>query len=157
MVWDSSLPAGADKIKDSDNNIRANNDAIETVLGTNLTVGPTTIQDAILGDGTKGRQLRGSVLKIDDGTNASTLKCTLTNRWNGDVIAETDNVAKDATTGDFTLNAAGTVLTVEATGLTGNCVYCIANLWRNPIADLEADASPISNDIYKDNDFLFCI
>ncbi len=38
MAWDASKPAGADKIKDSDDNIRANNAAIEAVLG-NLTAG----------------------------------------------------------------------------------------------------------------------
>ena len=33
-----------------------------------------------------------------------------------------DNVAKNATTGDFSLSADGKTLTIEASGLTGNCV-----------------------------------
>ncbi len=119
MAWDKTLPQGSDKIKDSDDAIRANNAAIETVLGTNITAGPTTIQGAIQGDATKGRILRKVSLAILDGTNANTLKCTMINRWNGDTIAETDNVAKNATTGHFTLNAGGTALQVENAGLSG--------------------------------------
>jgi len=51
-AWDATNPAGATKIKDSDDELRANFAAIETVLGTNITAGPTTIQGAIQGDGT---------------------------------------------------------------------------------------------------------
>lgn len=82
--------------------------------------------DAVKGDGTSGRVLRRSVLTIDDGTNADTLKCTLTSVWNGDTIAETDNVPKGGTAGNFTLNAGGTILTVEAAGLAGNAVAALS-------------------------------
>lgn len=74
------------------------------------------------GDGTDGRVVRSSKLVIDNGTNASTLKCTLTSNFNGDAIAETDNIAKDATTGNYTLDSDGYVLLIEAAGLTGNAV-----------------------------------
>ncbi len=122
MAWDASKPAGADKIKDSDNNIRANNAAIETVLGTNITAGPTSIQGAILGDATKGRNLRMVTLQITDGSNATTLSCAMANEWNGDTIAGTDNIGHGATVGDFTLDADGKILTIGASGLTGNAV-----------------------------------
>ncbi len=131
MAWNKLKPAGADKIKDSDNNIRLNNDAIETVLGTNITAGPTSIQDAILGDGTKGRKFRAIYLYIVNGTNASTLKCTVGDRFNGDTIGETDNIAKDATTGNFSLDASGAVLTVEAAGLTGNVIFAFGQIVKN--------------------------
>jgi len=77
----------------------------------------------ILGDGTTGRVLRGSYITIQDGTNASTLKCTLTSRWNGDAIAVTDNIAKDATTGNFALSANGAELKILASGLSGNAIF----------------------------------
>jgi len=130
-AWDKTSPAGADKIKDSDDALRDNFAAIETVLGTNITAGPTTIQGAILGDGTKGRQLRGINCAIRDGTNAATLNCRVYSRWNGDAIAETDNIAKDATVGDFSLNAAGTYLNIEASGLAGNAIWALGSLQDN--------------------------
>lgn len=74
------------------------------------------------GDTTAGRVLRQFIVYISNGTNASTLKCWFTNRWNGDAIGETDNVAKNATTGPFTLSANGGALTIEASGLSGNVV-----------------------------------
>ena len=77
------------------------------------------IERAILGDATKGRVLRISILEIYDGTNANTLKCELKNSFNGDTIAQTDNVAKNATTGDFTLDATGQFLKIENSGLSG--------------------------------------
>ena len=131
MAWNKLLPAGADKIKDSDDNIRLNNAAIETVLGTNITAGPTTIQGAIQGDATKGRKMRTIFLTIDNGTNINTLKCTVASRWNGDTIAETDNIALDATTVNFSLNAAGELLTIEASGLTGNVLYALGTVAAN--------------------------
>ncbi len=148
MAWDASKPAGADKIKDSDNNIRLNNDAIETVLGTNITAGPTTIQGAILGDATKGRNLRAISFYIQDGTNATTLNCITTNKWNGDIIAATDNIAKNATTGDFTLSADGTTLTIEASGLTGNALMSFATMVSNASGTaLDVDSYQTGNDI----------
>jgi len=75
---------------------------------------------ALLFDGVVGRVFRASYLLIQNGTNASTLKCTFNNINNGDVVPTTDNVAKDATTGQFTLNAAGTYLYIESTTFSGN-------------------------------------
>ena len=103
----------------------------------------------ISGDGTAGRVLRDSYLKVEDGTNANTLKCTLVSRWNGDAIAETDNIAKGATTGNFTLHASGYQLTIEAAGLSGNAV---AVLSCSPHANtstvvLDPDGTVTSNDI----------
>ena len=86
----------------------------------------------ISGDGTAGRVLRRSRLVIDDGTNATTLKCTLTSLWNGDAISVTDNIALNATTGNFTLDAAGNILDIEAAGLSGNCITTLGgNIYSN--------------------------
>ena len=78
------------------------------------------------GDGTGGRVMRVCQLLVEDGTNASTIKCTLSSKWNGDAIAATDNIGKSATTGNFTLNARGNGLTIESAGLTGNAVVVLA-------------------------------
>ena len=83
------------------------------------------------GDTTAGRVLRISQIIIQDGTDASTLKCTVYSIWNGDAIGETDNIAKDATTGDFTLSANGQQLYIEASGLTGNAVGSLATVGLN--------------------------
>jgi hypothetical protein len=100
------------------------------------------------GDGTRGRILRESELTLADGTGADTLKCTLASVWNGDAIAETDNVAKGATTGNFTLSADGTTLTVEAAGLSGNCVMSFpAKSFNSAGPFLDCDVRAATNDI----------
>jgi len=92
--------------------------------------------------------LRKIQLAILDGTNANTLKCTVTSKWNGDAINQTDNIAKNATTGNFTLDDGGDTLTIEAAGLTGNVImamgYVRSNASEVPIT-LSIDA--LSNDI----------
>lgn len=100
------------------------------------------------GDGTAGRILRGIRLLIENGTTGDTLKCTVINRWNGDTIAVTDNIAKDATTGDFSLTATGVNLNIKASGLSGNCVYAIGQIYSNASGtDITAGVYPVSNDI----------
>lgn len=104
--------------------------------------------DCIGGDGTAGRILKACRFTIADGTNANTLKCTMTVKWNGDTILATDNIAKGATTGDFTLDANGEYLTVEVSGLVGNCLYARASVARNFAGtDLTATATATANDI----------
>lgn len=93
---------------------------LETVTGDG-----STLAGVLLGDGTGGRVLRRILVTIDDGSNADTLKVTVASEFNGDAIAETDNVAKGATVGNFSLTASGKKLTIEASGLTGNCVAVI--------------------------------
>ena len=100
------------------------------------------------GDGTAGRVLRKVQLQIEDGTNANTLSCELDNRWNGDDIAATDNIAKNATTGNFTLSADGKSLTVEAAGLSGNVLTAIGFCRSNASAvSLDWDVRASGNDI----------
>ena len=208
MAWDKTLPLGSTKIKDSDNQIRANWAAIEavigsiadpskfsidadgnvdmhshsinnvlainsvlaaelsqletmgattisaaqwgyfsdleTILGTILS-SPTSIQGAIQGDTTKGRIFRSINFEIDNGTNDFTLKCASTTIWNGDDIAQTDNIGKDGTTGDFSLRADGVKLTIETSGLTGNCVFAFGSVVDN------ASAVSLNAQIYAQN------
>ena len=77
---------------------------------------------AIEGDGTAGRKLRRNILYIGNGTNVSTLACGTINRWNGDVINSTDNIVKNATTGNFHLDTTGNNLNILASGLSGNAI-----------------------------------
>ena len=111
------------------------------LAGTLITVsaaeinGITATSHALTGDATAGRIIRRLYLTIKDGTDANTIECTVEGSafgWNGDAIGATNNIIKNGTTGDFTLNAAGTDLYIEASGLTGNCVDVIAcNIARN--------------------------
>ena len=103
----------------------------------------------ILGDGTAGRVLRSSTLKVENGTTGNTLKCTLTSRWNGDAISATDDIAKSATTGDFSLNVNGAQLTIEASGLSGNVIAVLASqIYANASTTVfDISASHYNNDI----------
>lgn len=87
--------------------------------------------DPIGGDGTAGRILRHSVLTMADGSNASTLKNTIGSRWNGNAIAETDNISKNVITGDYFLSGDGKTLLIKASGLTGNAVDAFGMLTTN--------------------------
>lgn len=105
-------------------------------------------QHPLAGDSIAGRKLRASYLRIDNGTNAETLKCTVGSRWNGNTIAETDNIAKNATTGDFSLSADGKKLTIKASGLTGNALHSLGSVSRNLCTtDLTILAKAAANDI----------
>lgn len=100
------------------------------------------------GDGTAGRILREIFVKIEDGTNAETLKCTVTSYWNGDPISATDNIAKGATTGHFILNAAGTAFEIVSTGLSGLCVAAIGVVSSNASeVNIIGNIYPSSNNI----------
>lgn len=108
-----------------------------------------TLSPDLVGDATAGRVIRFARLIIQDGTNANTLKCDLLSTWNGDTITIVDNIAKGATTSGWTLNAGGTVLTIEASGLTGNAVAVLGTFRSNSSGDdtLQADFTVASNDI----------
>lgn len=104
--------------------------------------------NAVIAD-TSGRNLRQIRVLIEDGTNANTLKVTVTSLFNGDAIAVTDNIAKGATIGNFSLDAAGEVLTIEASGLSGNVVMAQGALQSDTsnTADPTLECKVASNDI----------
>jgi hypothetical protein len=88
--------------------------------------------DIIKGDTTAGRVLRSLRLTIDNGTVASTLKCTIQSIWNGDAAGPVDNVAKGADTSVFRLDAPGSTLSILNTGITGDAVAVLAtNIYQN--------------------------
>lgn len=90
-----------------------------------------TTPAAILGHVHPPTHFRVGRLTIANGTQAATLKCTFTNLWNGPDIATTDNIAKGATTGGFTLNVNGAILTVDAVPLALFSYLALASLHRN--------------------------
>ncbi len=109
---------------------------INAVTGNITDVVATTVKQGgnyvLEGDTTVGRVLRLGRLTIADATAASEIKCTFASLWNGDAIAETDNIGKGETVGNFTLDAAGTVLKIEAAGLSTSCVAVLsAQIVRN--------------------------
>jgi hypothetical protein len=99
--------------------------------------------DTIKGDGVAGRVLRHSQLVIENGAGAATIKCTLTSKWNGDAIGATDNIGKGATTGNFTLAAAGNNLIIEKAGLAGDVIAVL-----NAIIAINASGTALMLDFY---------
>jgi len=108
-----------------------------------------TLSSDLVGDNTAGRVIRSVRLTIQNGTNANTLKCSLVDTWNGDTIGEVDNIAKGATTSGWTLNAGGTVLTIEAAGLSGNVLAVLGSIQINASGNntLQVDFRITANDI----------
>ena len=103
----------------------------------------------ILGDGTAGRVLRRLYIKIEDGTNADTIKTTISSEWNGDTDAATDNIGKSATTGNITLDASGGQLTIEAATLAGNCIAILSTeiTYNASTTYITVNGSATNNDI----------
>ena len=99
------------------------NEAVDCdATSTELNTAADGISDPPLaGDATAGRVLRAINVLIADGT-ASGINCTVTDLWNGDAISIVEDITTGATKGDFSLAANGGTLTIEASGLTGNCV-----------------------------------
>ena len=61
-------------------------------------------------------------LKIEDGTNANTIKCTTLSLFNHSAISVVDNIAKGATTSGFTLSADGFTFKIENSILEGTVI-----------------------------------
>lgn len=86
----------------------------------------------IKGDGVAGRVLRVSRLFIKDGTNATTIKLQLDGSpvyFNGDnLTTPVDNIAKDSSSTYYNFGAGGNHITINAAGLSGDCVGVIATI-----------------------------
>lgn len=114
--------------------VASNDGVLRTDTGLSYTDGGdfvTLEATGLLGDGTVGRVFRIAYININDGTNADTLECEVISVWNGDADGPTDNVAKGATTGNYTLTASGKGLTIEAAALSGSPQAVFANLNYN--------------------------
>jgi len=82
--------------------------------------------EIIKGDKTAGRVLRISRISILNGTDPNTIKCSSANMWNGDTAAAQDNIVKNATTGNWSLNADGSILTLLNAALSGSIIAILA-------------------------------
>lgn len=89
---------------------------------------PGSVNDALKTDGTAGRVYRACYIRIQDGTNANTIKCTVFNRFNGDTFSETDNIGKGDTSNNFNLSANGQQIYLKAAGLSGNALHAMGCL-----------------------------
>ena len=69
---------------------------------------------------------RTSSMVIDNGTTGVSLKCTLTSKWKGDAASAVDNIAKNATTGIYSLSSDGKTLTLLNTGITGDAIAVLS-------------------------------
>ncbi len=119
-----------------------------TMPGGTLIVGGRGI---IEGDAIGGRVWRKIFLQIQDGTNANTLKCTIGALWNGDAVGTTDNCAKGATTGNFTINAGGNTLDIEAAAFSGDVIMAIGTIYNNATSayyDAYVDVSGVKMRIF---------
>jgi hypothetical protein len=86
----------------------------------------------IKGDGISNRVLRCLSMTIVDGTDANTLKISMSNVFSGDTSAWVDNVAKNATTGIFWLHNSGYQLKILDAGITGTLVAVLGGVqWQN--------------------------
>lgn len=126
-IKDSGFALGSDA--DGDMYYRASGALARLAKGTSQYILRSTgtapewaLNNAIQGDGTAGRVLRVSLVRIEDGANANTIKITMTSTWNGDTVSAKDNLGKGGTVAPWTLNAAGTVLTLDMSTLSGAAV-----------------------------------
>lgn len=94
---------------------------IANVVNKNISDTLAEVDNSILGDGTAGRVFRCSHLQLVDGTDPATIRCRLTDTWNGDETDYVDNVPPDnSDNSGFSLNIGGQVLTISPTILSGN-------------------------------------
>lgn len=92
-----------------------------------------------------GYVLRVSTLVVADGTTADTINCTLNSSWNGDEIAETNNIPKDGSAGSFALSANGKTLTIAQAALSGTSSIAVIGVWCiSATTALSSAISPIA-------------
>lgn len=119
------------------------------INGSSILFNSASLADALLGDGTAGRIVRVIRVGILAGS-VSGIKCTGYDIWNGDAIATGDDIDKGDAVGYWTLDGTyGNTLTINASGITGNCVAVLAShISYNSIGkdvNIQCDAS--SNNI----------
>ena len=95
-------------------------------MNAGATASEWAVNNGILGDAAAGRVIRVLRVIINNGTNAATLKCSAVSVWNGDAVAEEDNLGKGGDTGNFALAAGGAILTIQDSGLSGTAVGIVA-------------------------------
>jgi hypothetical protein len=77
------------------------------------------------------RKFRMGRLKIQDGSTASTVKCTVESDYLAQAISEEDNLGKSGSTTSFTLDANGYDLRIKSTALDASALGCMATVCYN--------------------------
>ena len=111
----------------ADHNAQHEDGGTDEIDATGLTGVPVA---PLLVDGVAGRVLRQIYFYVTDGTNVLTIKCKAFGIWNGDVMAEVDNIAKGDTSGVFSLSADGQKLTIDASAFSGNIKLATISIAR---------------------------
>lgn len=123
MAFDSNVPVATNTLAVDLAAINANWEY--ALLGSPTTVAPIT----------DTQTLRIMQLKVEEGTNANTIKCTPTNLWNASTTpGTTDNIGKTGTAvGNYNLQVTtGKALTILAAGLNDNCRGVLSvSIWGN--------------------------
>ena len=102
-------------------------DNVPSTTGATGPAGPAGSADAILGDGTSGLILRKNLFRVKDGTNANTIKCYSNSAWNGSSFAEEDNIGKGLQVVNFSLDAAGSRVTMLNSAFLGTPVAILSS------------------------------
>jgi hypothetical protein len=87
--------------------------------------------EALQFDGTSKTVFRFCKLTVEDGTNATTIKCTVTADANGDSVGAQDNMGKPYSSTDYSLDVNGQALTIEAAALSGNVIGALGTIVSN--------------------------
>ena len=113
-----------------------------------LSGGADPITDLIKGDGTAGRVLRVCYARITGEADAE-ITGQLYSQWNGDTDGPEADVAKSETSNNWTLDASGAIVTIEASGLSGNVVAAWGGVYNNDpeTYGVAAQVAAASNDI----------
>ncbi len=85
---------------------------------------------AIQADGLLGRTLRHSYLDITDGS-VTGIGVQLVSRWNGNSAGPVVNIEKGGSSGGFSLDASGGVVTIDDTNISGDAVTVMTNISIN--------------------------
>ncbi len=98
----------------------------EIITGMEIINGDPQLGVGIEGDGSDKLVLRKVTLLMQNGSNAATIKPWVLSTWNGDTIAEENNLAKDGDTGNFALNSDGDTLHIQSSGFSANVVAVLS-------------------------------
>lgn len=99
--------------------------AIENLGDATLTVFPDYGLTG-LESGTGINNVRKSYAQFSNGTVAATINAQTVSKWNGNTNSPVDDIGLAATVGIWTLSAAGDVVTLDSTGLSGGAITVLA-------------------------------
>lgn len=108
-----------------------------------------TTKCLLVGDTTSKKFYRVINVAVKDGTVASTIKPSATSEYNGDTVAEEDNLGQSGDTGNFSLDATKAQLNIDAGAITGNATAILsATIYKNASGNIPyCEGDVVSNGI----------